>query len=351
MSTAETLGTVEELPNAYRSKLHELNVFPAWTLLRAVMPVGKPSQQAKAAHWRYAELRTQLLKAGDLVPVEKAERRVLAFVNPGLHIDRLATLPSIFFGLQLILPGERAPNHHHNAAAARVVLEGDGGYTTVEGEKIPMDVGDLILTPPHFWHDHGHEGRKPMIWMDVLDHPIAVPLDISYVIPGKLAERHSNAPDASNTYYRASGLVPYRSPLDRLPDYPLRRFQWSRVREALNEVASVSGRDDAVHLRYINPENGESALKTMDFSARLVRPGEKVTVQKTSANRMLLTLEGQGEVSVNGQQFRCDMGDAVAIPTYSALTLQNPSAKANWLVIQVDDVPTQVKLGFYEEMH
>jgi gentisate 1,2-dioxygenase len=107
MSSVEKLGTAEELPNAYRAKLRELNVFPAWTLLRAVMPIGKPSQQAQAAHWRYADLRSQLMTAGELVPVEKAERRVLAFINPGMSLDKLATLPSIFFGLQLIMPGER----------------------------------------------------------------------------------------------------------------------------------------------------------------------------------------------------------------------------------------------------
>jgi gentisate 1,2-dioxygenase len=57
------------------------------------------------------------------------------------------------------------------------------------GEARPArEVGDVILTPPHYWHDHGHEGKEPVIWMDVLDHPLAVPLDISYSIPGKLAD-------------------------------------------------------------------------------------------------------------------------------------------------------------------
>jgi gentisate 1,2-dioxygenase len=349
MSETLTLGTAEELPADYRARLIELSVLPAWTLLRAVMPVGKPVNQARAKYWSYRALRAELLRAAELVPVEKAERRVLAFVNPGLAPERMATLPSIFFGLQLIMPGERAPRHRHSPAAARIIVEGERVYTTVEGEKIPMEVGDVILTPPYHWHDHGHEGRDPMIWMDVLDHPLAVPLDISYVVPGELSETSSNAPEASETYYRCPGLVPYREPTTRRPDYPLRRFQWTRVRDALATVGEASDRRTAVHLRYVNPETGDTALKSLDMSARLLRPGEAIRIRKSSANRVFYTLEGDGDIEVNGAAYHCEHGDTVAVPTYASVALENTSTRSPWALIQVDDLPTQIKLGFYEE--
>jgi gentisate 1,2-dioxygenase len=349
MDEAMALGTAEELPPDYRERLTELNALPAWTLLRAVMPIGKPVNQARAAHWPYRALREELLRAGELVPVEKAERRVLALVNPGLSTERMATLPSIFFGLQLIKPGEHAPRHRHSPAAARIIVEGESGYTTVEGEKIPMEMGDVILTPPYHWHDHGHEGRDPMIWMDVLDHPLAVPLDISYVVPGETGEASSNAPEASETFYRCPGLVPYREPSERRPEYPLRRFQWKRVREALAAVGEASDRRTAVHLRYVNPETGDTALKSLDMSTRLVRPGETIRIRKNSANRVFHTLEGDGEIDVNGTTYHCEHGDTVAVPTYASVALQNASNRLSWMLIQVDDLPTQTKLGFYEE--
>jgi gentisate 1,2-dioxygenase len=347
----QALGTAEELPTDYRTTLQDLKVVPAWTVLRGVMPLHKPAQQAQATHWRYSDVRPQLLRAGDLVPVEKAERRVLALVNPGYSADRLATLPSIFFGLQLIMPGERAPSHRHIPAAARIIIEGEGAYTTVQGEKIRMDVGDVILTPPHHWHDHGHEGKEPVIWMDVLDHPLAVPLDISYSIPGELAESHSNAPDSGDTFYRTAGLVPYRYPSEGAPGYPLRRFRWVRVREALDAVADVAARDEAVHMRYINPETGAGALMTLDFSVRLLRAGETVSVPKSSANMVIQVMGGCAEIGVNGTTYRCDTGDTIAVPTYAELVLSNPSSKTPCYLIQVDDVPTQSKLGFYEKMN
>ena len=201
MDEVHALQRADELPSEYRKTLDSLNLMPAWTLLRALMPVGAAAPQAQATHWAYAKARPLLMRAAELVPMEKAERRVLGYVNPGFDRARLSTLPSIFFGLQLIMPGERAPNHKHIPAAARIIIEGQGAYTTVDGEKLQMEEGDVILTPPLHWHDHGHEGHEPVVWMDVLDHPLAVPMDVSYVLPGKMAESYNNQPDSGDTHY------------------------------------------------------------------------------------------------------------------------------------------------------
>lgn len=344
------LQRADELPLSYRSRLDELNLLPAWTLLRAVMPVGAPTHQAKAAHWSFGQLRPLLLQAAELVPMEKAERRVLAYVNAGMPRERLATMPSIFFGLQLIMPGERAPKHKHIPAAARLMIEGAGAYTTVDDEKLYMEVGDLIITPPIRWHDHGHEGSQPVIWMDVLDHPIAVPMDVSYVTPGALTEHYNEQPDSGEHRYSCPGLVPYRLPGQPTPDYPLRRFRWSPVREALIATSDVTDRDQAVHLRYCNPETGESVLKTLEFSVHLLRSGETRRLETSSVNRVFQIIEGRAEIQVNGDTFFCDRHDTATAPTYASIELQNPSGAKPCFLLQVDDAPTQIKLGFYERL-
>src|SRR5690606_33976085 len=169
-----------DLPLRYSSELSELCLHPAWTQIRELTPPGKPIRHAKAAIWRYADVRAKLIDAGKLVPIELAERRVLGLANPG--IPRLATTPSIFAGMQLILPGERSSSHRHTPAAARLIVEGDGGCTVVNGVKLPMSPGDLILTPPHHWHEHRHDGTEPVIWLDLLDHPVGIPLETSYLV-------------------------------------------------------------------------------------------------------------------------------------------------------------------------
>ena len=37
-----------------------------------------------------------------------------------------------------------------------------------------MEEGDFLMTPKNLWHGHGHIGKKPMIWTDVLDIPTIV---------------------------------------------------------------------------------------------------------------------------------------------------------------------------------
>ena len=106
-----------------------------------------------------------------MVPMERAERRVLVLCNPGLSGAYMIT-STLYAGLQIILPGETAPSHHHTPAALRLVVEGRGAYTTVEGVKCAMEPGDLIITPAMHWHDHGHEGTEPVIWLDGLDIPL-----------------------------------------------------------------------------------------------------------------------------------------------------------------------------------
>jgi gentisate 1,2-dioxygenase len=72
----------------------------------------------------------------------------------------------------MILPGEVAPSHRHSAHALRVILDAKGSYSVVNGEKTPMETGDIILTPGGFWHGHGHEGAEPAYWLDGLDYSL-----------------------------------------------------------------------------------------------------------------------------------------------------------------------------------
>ena len=116
-----------------------------------------PVSAAVPYSWRYAEARAKLFELGELLTVEEAERRNINFVNPALkNFMPAASLTTLRGGIQLLLPGERAYTHRHSANAFRFILEAPdhGAYTVVEGTKIPMHPGDLVLTPNWTWHDH-----------------------------------------------------------------------------------------------------------------------------------------------------------------------------------------------------
>jgi gentisate 1,2-dioxygenase len=166
------LGRLEDLPAEYVQDLRNVNLVPLWPSLRGVLPNKIPTRKTQPTLWAYKDIRPLLLKAGELTPIEKAERRVLVLANPGHGLEKMQASASMYLGMQLLMPGEWAPSHKHTPNAVRMIVEGEGAYTTVDGEKCPMYRGDLILTPTGLWHEHGHDGSEPVIWLDVLDLPL-----------------------------------------------------------------------------------------------------------------------------------------------------------------------------------
>lgn len=37
---------------------------------------------------------------------------------------------------------------------------------------MPLQRGDVIITPSWHWHDHGNESDSPIIWLDALNLPL-----------------------------------------------------------------------------------------------------------------------------------------------------------------------------------
>ena len=71
------LGRLEDLPKDYVQDLRDLNLVPLWPSLRGVLPPHVPTRQTQPTCWAYKDIKPLLLKAGELTPIEKAERRVL----------------------------------------------------------------------------------------------------------------------------------------------------------------------------------------------------------------------------------------------------------------------------------
>ena len=338
---AESLGRLEDLPADYVQAINDLSVAPLWPQLRGLLPRGQPSRATQPFMWRYQDVRPHLLRAGELTPIEKAER------NPGHGIDKLVATPTIYVGLQLILPGEVAANHRHTPTAVRFVIEGNGGYTTVNNEKCPMHKGDLILTPALTWHEHGHEGSGPVVWLDALDLPMIYAMEASYAIEGP-SQTLGDALDASQNKYRRAGLLPYASLAQALrPKYPQIRFPWADVRAALGALATVTDKADAVQLAYVNPETGQSCLPTLGFSAQQLRAGQDFSPRKRSASSVIHVIEGQGESIIDGVTLKWSEGDTLAIPTHAVVTHRATGQDA--YLFHVDDAPMQRALGFYED--
>ena len=130
----------------------------------------EPKPVIPPVYWNYQrDIRPYILEATDLITAAEAHRRVLVLNNPTLKHGATHTLTC---AIQAIKGGEVAPAHRHSQAALRFIIEGEGAYTAVNGERTYMKPGDFIVTPAWTWHDHGKETDGVMIWLDGLDVPL-----------------------------------------------------------------------------------------------------------------------------------------------------------------------------------
>ncbi len=341
----QELGQLADLPESYRADLAAQNLVPLWPSLRSVLPPGTPVRRTRPICWPYAALRPLLMRAGELTPIEKAERRVLVLANPGHGLEKMQASSSIYLGMQLLLPGEWAPSHRHTPNAVRMIVEGEGAYTTVDGEKCLMSRGDLILTPTGLWHEHGHDGDQPVVWLDVLDLPLVYYLEASYVTEGKA---QAVTRDAGERAYQRGGVVP--SPVFVRADksYPMLRYPWSEVRAALLTLAADQPGIEAVQVAYVNPETGGDCLNILGFSALMLRPGETLTLPARSPAMVMHQIEGDSEIRVEDQRFLLAPADTCCAPGYVPVTLANRSATLPAFVFLADETPLHKKLGIYE---
>jgi gentisate 1,2-dioxygenase len=343
MST--TLGTLEELPQDYRRAMTEAGVAPLWPQMRNVLPHDAPRPVTRSHLWAYEAVRPLLLRAGELTPVEKAERRVLFLADPGRGAGAMQATSTIYVGLQLLLPGEVAPAHRHTPSAARIAVEGEGAYTVVDGEKLPMLPGDLVLTPGGCWHDHGHGGSGPFVWLDALDLPLFVYLEGSYAVEAPL-QAPRNRPDPSEVEYRSAGLLPARR-RDKAPasPYPMMRYPWTRTEAALRTIGQHGA--GPVELDYVNPETGASCLPIMGFTAMMLQPGRAERPPLRSASAVFHVVSGRGTTTVNGVRHAWGPKDTFSAPVFADITHEAEGEPA--FLVRIHDAPLQEKLGYYEE--
>lgn len=347
---SEPLGTLEDLPQDYRDDLEALNLVPLWPSLRAVLPHGIPSRQTQPTHWSYRALRPNLMRAGDLTPMEKAERRVLVLANPGHGLKNMKASPAMYLGMQLLLPGEWAPSHRHTPNAVRMVVEGTGASTIVNGEKCVMHRGDLILTPTGLWHEHEHTGTDPVVWLDVLDLPLVYYAETSYAIEGA---RQSVGTSHGENAFSGAGIIP--SPLFErdASQYPILRYPWDQVRQTLVTLAEDRPDVQAVQATYVNPNTGQDIQNNLGFYALMLRPGQVLNLPARSPSVVYHVIEGGCQINPTEQgqpypSMTLAEADTCVIPGYTLTSLTNTSNTEPTFIFMADESPFHRKLGVYE---
>ncbi len=330
---------------AFYARIGQLGMTPLWEVLGALVP-AQPNSPVAAALWRYHAIREHVLEAGRLISAEEAERRVLVLENPALRGQSCIT-QSLYAGLQLLLPGEVAPAHRHTQSALRLVLEGEGAYTAVDGERTTMRFGDFIITPSWTFHDHGNDGDEPVVWLDGLDIPLVRFLDAGFAEKSAAKSQAATRPEGDALARYGMNLAP----LDFEPaaSDPAKVFvyPYARTREALLGISRSA--IDAHHgfkLRFVNPATGRSPMPTMGTFAQRLPAGFTTRPYRSSDSSVHVCLEGSGRVQIGEQAFEFGARDIFVVPSWQRFTL---AAHADALLFSFSDRPVQQVLGVWRE--
>jgi gentisate 1,2-dioxygenase len=335
----------EELRDYYE-QLRALHVSPAW--IGGGISV-EPRSKAVPHVWHWRDLRPQTVRAAELVGTEQAERRVLRLTNP--ELPGVSANNTLVANLQIVMPGEIARAHRHSASALRLIIEGEGGYTVVNGDRVPMQPGDLVLTPNGTWHDHANDTDAPMIWLDGLDTPLVRMLEAGfYEEYGEESQAFGKGADPSVAKYGAGGLRPAWEPASAARYSPLWHYPWSRARAALEEMAAehTGSPFDGVILEYTNPLTGGPAMPTIACYVQLLRPGQHTETHRHVCCTNYHVIEGSGYSLVGGERLSWEDKDVFTVPTWTLHEHVNTGRSPAFL-FSFTDAPVMKALDLYRE--
>jgi gentisate 1,2-dioxygenase len=306
----------------FSKEIAALNMKPLWERVMRL----KPGTAAVPALWRWKEVRPLLMHACEIITAKEAERRVLMLEKPALAGSTFITT-TLYAGLQAILPGEIAPTHRHTPNALRFIVEGEGAYTTVEGERVAMRPGDFVVTPNWTWHDHGNTGSEPVVWLDGLDTAFANLMGAHF---------REDAPEDSPPVTKPAGVSATLS-------YP-----YERTCEAL-EKSAKRGEPHASHgwrHRYTDPATGRDPFPTMAAFMQRLPKGFLGRNCRSTDGAVYCVVEGKGSVDIGATRFELAPHDVFVVPSWE---IHRFSADADCVIFSYSDRAAQEALGFWRE--
>ncbi len=321
MKLSSIKASEDELKSYYEG-LRAQHVTPAWI---SAGITAEPRSKAVPYVWHWRDLRPQAMRAAQLVGTEQAERRVLRLTNP--ELPGVSASNTLVANIQIVMPGEIARAHRHSASALRLIIEGQGGYTVVNGERIPMSPGDLVLTPNWTWHDHANDTEAPMIWLDGLDTPLVRMLEAGFY------EEYGE---------ESQSVTKYGSPLWHYP--------WSQARAALERMATEHAGSpfDGVILEYTNPLTGGPTMTTIACYVQMLRPGQHTEAHRHVCCTNYHVIEGSGYSLVGGERLGWEDKDVFTVPTWTLHEHVNTGPRPAFL-FSFSDAPAMKAFDLYRE--
>jgi gentisate 1,2-dioxygenase len=322
----------------------EKNLSGYWRLGMEGLP-PHPMTSVEPYLWKWADVHESLVRAGEVISLEDSERRVVRLVNPGLNERPFAT-QTLHISFQYVKPGENARAHRHTPAALRFVIEGNGAYTTVNGQQCVMEPGDLILTPKLTWHDHSNDSTQPMLWLDGLDFPLVTALH--QVMQERYPERRQPIEKNSEEVMDRLGA----SKRHGVPLADFFHYKWRDTEKELRALArSPAARDrfDGYLLEYRNPLTGGPTMTTIQCALQLLPPGEETETHRHTSTVIYHVFRGTGATHIGKRRFEWEQGDSFVVPLWYDHRHLNRSSSDDAILFSMSDAPVLKALDLYRE--
>jgi gentisate 1,2-dioxygenase len=345
--TADPKHNVHAARQAYYDRISKYDMAPLWEKLRDLV-VNEPKTQCAPAIWRFKDVRAMVMESAELISAKEAERRVLVLENPALRGQSRIT-HALYAGLQLIMPGEVAGAHRHTASAIRFIVEGQGAYTAVEGERAYMSPGDFVLTPNWAAHDHGNTSGEPMIWLDVLDLPTINFFETMFAEHLDEESQHVAHADGDSLAFYGSGVLPDGKPAV-LNRSPVINYTYARTRPILERLRNAGDIDPrhGARVRYANPINGGWVMPTMGAHLALLPAGFQGEKYRATDGTIFVCVEGEGETRFGDETFAWSKGDVFVAPPWRHYA---HTAGRESVLFSISDRPAQEALGIWREIN
>jgi len=353
MQNAPIMAPTADTPErrAFYDRIDKKNLTALWLSL-ADLVTPEPKSPCEPASWRFDDIREYMLEAGSLITAKEAERRVLVLENPGLRGQSKITT-DMYAGVQLVMPGEVAPAHRHTQSALRFVLEGEGAYTAVNGERTIMHEGDFIITPPWAWHDHGNPSPDPIFWLDGLDIPVIQSLDASFAEHLDVDEQPITRPVGDSDARYGYNILP----VDHAGgggSSPVFNYPYSRTREALERLRRAEQWDPChgLKMRYTNPITGNHAMATMATFIQLLPKGFATAAYRSTDATIFVPIEGKGRSTISmrsGEEFVVEWNkrDIFVVPSWHRA--RHEAIDGDAVIFSYSDRPIQEALHLFRE--
>lgn len=342
-----TGNAVEEERRRFYGRIDPLHMAPLWEAF-AELVSPEPRTPCRPHLWAYREVRPHLMEAGGLISAQEAERRVLVLENPGLRGHHSIT-HSLYAGLQLVLPGETAPRHRHSQTALRLIVEGSGAYTSIDGERVRMEPGDFIITGAWSWHDHGNDTAEPVVWLDGLDIPLVRFLDASFLERHPEEKFRGGRPAGDNRARHGKNMRPVdAAPAGAGAGPALFRYPYAESREALETMRRLDEWDShhGLKMEFINPADGGPVMPTISAFIQLLPAGFETQPYRSTDGTVYTPVEGAGVTEIAGRDFAWEAGDVFVVPSWAP---HRHRAGTDSVLFSFSDRGVQRKLGLWRE--